>query len=355
MTDDPWVVLPVTVVIVALSAFFVAVEFAALAAKRHRLEDAASGSRSARAALRSSSELTLLLAGSQLGITAATLALGAISKPAVHHWLTPAFEGWGVPAVAADVAGFVLALLVVTFVHLVVGEMAPKSWAIAHPERSATLLALPMRAFMWVFRPLLRALNAAANRLVRRVGVEPSDELAVGHTPDALLHLVEHSADVGALDEGFSRQISGALEMQRLTVGELVRAGRPAAVPAGGTVGDVREATRRTGHLRILLAGTGGTGGTNGTATGGAGTEPEITGVVHVRDTLVAPDGAPAADHARPVFRLAAGTTVHEALGQMRETQNHLALVTDERGVVGVVTLADVLRRLFPRPVGQAG
>ncbi|MFC3688773.1 hemolysin family protein [Aquipuribacter hungaricus] len=344
MTDDPWVVLPATVVIVALSAFFVAVEFAALAAKRHRLEDAASSSRSARAALRSSSELTLLLAGSQLGITAATLALGAISKPAVHHWLTPAFEGWGVPAVAADVAGFVLALLVVTFVHLVVGEMAPKSWAIAHPERSATLLALPMRAFMRVFRPLLRALNAAANRLVRRVGVEPSDELAVGHTPDALLHLVEHSADVGALDEGFSQQISGALEMQRLTVGELVRAGRPAAVPAGGTVGDVRDATRRTGHLRILLAGP-----------RGAGAEPEITGVVHVRDTLVAPDGAPAADHARPVFRMAAGTTVHEALGQMRETQNHLALVTDGSGVVGVLTLADVLRRLFPRPVEHAG
>jgi CBS domain containing-hemolysin-like protein len=329
-----WVVVVLTVAIVALSAFFVAVEFAALAAKRHRLEEAAPGSRAARAALRNSSELTLLLAGSQLGITAATLALGAISKPAVHHWLTPLFETWGLPLVAADVAGFVLALLVVTFVHLVVGEMAPKSWAIAHPERSATLLALPMRAFMAVFRPLLRALNAAANALVRRVGVEPADELAVGHSPDALRHLVEHSANVGALDARFSAQISGALALERTTVRELVVPDAPlAAVPADATVGAVREATRRTGHLRILL-----------------GTRTRLTGVVHVRDTLTAADDVPAAGFARPVFSLGAGTTVHAALTAMRETRNHLAVVADGDAVLGVLTLSDVLRRLFPEP-----
>jgi CBS domain containing-hemolysin-like protein len=329
-----WVVVVLTVAIVALSAFFVAVEFAALAAKRHRLEEAAPGSRAARAALRNSSELTLLLAGSQLGITAATLALGAISKPAVHHWLTPLFETWGLPLVAADVAGFVLALLVVTFVHLVVGEMAPKSWAIAHPERSATLLALPMRAFMAVFRPLLRALNAAANALVRRVGVEPADELAVGHSPDALRHLVEHSANVGALDARFSAQISGALALERTTVRELVVPDAPlAAVPADATVGAVREATRRTGHLRILL-----------------GTRTRLTAVVHVRDTLTAADDAPAAGFARPVFSLGADTTVHAALTAMRETRNHLAVVADGDAVLGVLTLSDVLRRLFPEP-----
>jgi CBS domain containing-hemolysin-like protein len=333
-----WVVVVLTVAIVAVSAFFVAVEFAALAAKRHRLEEAAPGSRAARAALRNSSELTLLLAGSQLGITAATLALGAISKPAVHHWLTPLFRTWGLPLVAADVVGFVLALLVVTFVHLVVGEMAPKSWAIAHPERSATLLALPMRAFMAVFRPLLRALNSAANALVRRVGVEPADELAVGHSPDALRHLVEHSANVGALDARFSAQISGALALERTTVRELVVPDAPlAAVPADATVGAVREATRRSGHLRVLL-----------------GTRTRLTGVVHVRDTLTAADDVPAAGFARPVFSLAAGTTVHAALTAMRETRNHLAVVTDGDAVLGVLTLSDVLRRLFPEPETSA-
>ncbi|WP_369138679.1 hemolysin family protein [Modestobacter versicolor] len=332
--SDPWVVLAATVAIVGLSAFFVAVEFALMAAKRHRLEDAAATSRSARAALRSSSELTLLLAGSQLGITVCTLALGAVTKPAVHHWLTPLFEGWGLPAVAADVAGFVLALAVVTFIHLVVGEMAPKSWAIAHPERSATLLALPMRAFMTLTRPLLRMLNGAANALVRRVGVEPADQVAVGHTPDALRHLVEHSTNVGALDAGYSAQLSGALEMEHLTVREMVRARALTGVRAGATVGEVRQATRDSGHLRIL--------------TGIEGSRP--TGVVHVRDTLTAADDVPAAGFARPVFTLDAGSTLHAALKEMRETRNHLAVVTDGDDVVGVLTLADVLRRLFPQP-----
>jgi CBS domain containing-hemolysin-like protein len=338
MTDNPWVVLTATVAIVGLSAFFVAVEFALMAAKRHRLEDAATTSRAARAALRSSSELTLLLAGSQLGITLCTLALGAITKPAVHHWLTPLFETWGLPEVAADVAGFVLALIIVTFIHLVVGEMAPKSWAIAHPERSATLLALPMRAFMWATRPLLRTLNEAANQLLRKVGVEPTNEVAAGQNPEALLHLVEHSANVGALDARFSAQISGALEMQRLTVRELVTPGAPlTAVPADATVGQLRETARRSGHLRILLR-----------------DGERITGVVHVRDTLTAPDEAPAAQFARPVFTLDADTPVHAALKAMRETRNHLAVVTDAGSVVGVITLADVMRRLFPQAATAA-
>jgi CBS domain containing-hemolysin-like protein len=340
MSDNPWIVLVATVAIIALSAFFVAVEFALMAAKRHRLEDAAVTSRSARAALRSASELTLLLAGSQLGITVCTLALGAVTKPAVHHWLTPLFEGWGLPLVAADIVGFVLALIIVTFIHLVVGEMAPKSWAIAHPEKSATALALPMRAFMWVFRPLLKGLNAAANGLLRKVGVEPADQVAIGHSPDALLHLVEHSANVGALDARYSAQISGALEMQRLTVRELVTPGAPlVAVRTNATAGDVRGATRRSGHLRILL----------GVVDG----EP-LAGVVHVRDTLTAPDDAPAAPFARPVFTLDADTTVHAALKLMRETRNHLAVVTDAGSVIGVITLADVLRHLFPQATTAA-
>ncbi|WP_380158783.1 hemolysin family protein [Kineococcus sp. R86509] len=334
MTDNPFVIVPVTLVIVGLSAFFVAAEFALLAAKRHRLEDAA-GTAAGRAALKSASELTVLLAGSQLGITACTLALGAISKPAVHHWLTPAFEAVGLPAVAADVLGFVLALFVVTFVHLVVGEMAPKSWAIAHPERSALLLALPMRGFIWVFRPVLLLLNSMANALVRRAGAEPASEVAAGHSPDALRHLLEHSTNVGALDAGFSEQLSGALELERLTVRELLGS-VPVCVPASASVDEVREVTRRTGHLRILI-----------------GSPERITGVVHVRDTLTEPDGTPVTPFVRPAFTLDADTSVHVALTRMRETRHHLAVVTSHAGgaehVEGVVTLADVLRRLFPR------
>jgi len=333
MSSNPVVVVLATVVIIALSAFFVAVEFAALAAKRHRLEERAATSRSARAALRNSAELTLVLAGAQLGITACVLALGALSKPAVDAWLTPAFVAVGLPPVVADVSGFVLSLFVVTFIHLVVGEMAPKSWAIAHPEKSSMLLAPAMRAFMWVFRPALRAMNGSANWMLRRVGVEPVDEVAAGHSPDTLRVLVQHSTEVGALEEGFSSQISGALQLQDMTVADLVSGKPVASVPASATAGDVRAETRASGHLRILL----GDGDRLGT-------------VVHVRDTLVLADDAPAAPVGRPVFTLEAATPVASALRRMQETRNHLAVVTDGGRVVGVVTLADVLRRLFPQP-----
>lgn len=332
--ENPIVVAVATVVIIAASAFFVAVEFALMAAKKHRLEDAAPTSRSARAALRSSSELTVLLAGSQLGITVSVLALGAITKPAVHHWLTPLFEDWGAPYWGADVAGFVIALIVVTFLHLVVGEMAPKSWAIAHPERSATLLALPMRGFMVLTRPLLRALNNAANWCLVKVGVEPVDEMAGSQDPAGLRQLVEHSANVGALDASYSAQLAGALDLETLTVGDLVRRTPPSSVAPGARVSDVQAASIGSGHLRILV-----------------GDATRAQGVVHVRDTLELDPASGIEALTRPVLELSADTTVHSGLARMRESGNQLAVVTDPARpgrMIGLVTVADLLQKLFP-------
>lgn len=329
--SNPVVVVITTILLIALSAFFVAAEFALLAAKRHRLQDRAADSRSARAALRSFNELTVLLAGCQLGITACALALGAITKPAVKYALAPVFESTGAPGWVASASAFVLALIVVTFLHLVVGEMAPKSWAIAHPESAATLLALPMRGFMWATRPLLVALNEMANWCLRRVGVEPQASVASGQTAEDLRQLVEHSANVGALDASYSSQLTEALNLQTLTVGELVSPGQGiTAVEESATVTQVQAASLDSGHLRILLT-----------------RDDEVVGVVHVRDTMSEDGPRPTREVMRPVFRLDATTPVYAALATMRETRNHLALVDGEGGP-GVVTLADVLNRLFP-------
>jgi len=332
--SSPWAVLAVTVAIVGLSAFFVAVEFALMSAKRHRLQDAATASRAARAALRSAAELPLLLAGCQLGITVCTLALGAITKPAVHHWLLPAVEMTGLPVWAADVAAFVLALVLVTFLHLVVGEMAPKSWAIAHPERSATLLALPMRGFIWLTRPLLRALNRAANWCLRRVGVEPVDHVVSGRKPEDLRHLVEHSANVGVLEAGYSAQLSGALSLQSLTLADLVRPGRAlTAVDSDASVADVLRASTRTGHLRILvLAGR------------------TVLGVVHVRDALMAPPQRPVSSLMRPPQTMPPTAPAYQALARMKQTNTQLLVVTDAGQMPAVVTLTDILQQLLPDP-----
>ncbi|MFC6154445.1 hemolysin family protein [Nocardioides yefusunii] len=330
--ENPWVVLAATVIIIVLSAFFVAAEFSLISARRHRLEDAAATSASARAALRSSSELTILLAASQLGITVATLALGAITKPAVHHWLTPVLEGWGMPLWPADVAGFVLALFIVTFLHLVIGEMAPKSWAIAHPEKSAIMLALPMRAFMWIFRPVLKALNGIANWLLGKVGVEAADDLEAGQSPAALLHLVEHSAEVGALEEEYTAQLTGALQLEKLTLGDVVRHSRLTTVPRVATVGDVQAASLSSGHLRILV-----------------GDQHSVVGMVHVRDTLTVNPAEGLSPYLRKVQHLGLDTKVYDALAHMRRTKSQLVLVDDAEGkAIGVITMADLLKGLFP-------
>jgi CBS domain containing-hemolysin-like protein len=335
----------VAVVLVALSAFFVAVEFALVAARRHRLEEAAPTSAAARAALRSARDLSLLLAGSQLGITLCTLGLGAIAKPAVHDLLLPVLTGWGLPEVTADVAAFAMALVAVTFVHLVVGEMAPKSWAIAHPERSAVLLALPMRAFLTVTRPLLVALNALASTCLRRVGVEPVDELGAGRSPDDLRELVDHSATTGTLDRRRHDRLVMALDLDTATVGSLTQPiGSVATVGVDADPEEIREATRSTGHLRLVVRDGG-----------------RLVGVVHVRDALAAAPGLRARDLMRPVLTLPADEPASAALRTMRERRTHLALVRDglrgtrpgpdlvpPGGLMGLLTLQDLLDRLLP-------
>lgn len=326
-----WGVAAWTVVIIGLSAFFVAAEFALMAAKQHRLETRA-GTFAGRAALKNSTELTLVLAGAQLGITVCTLALGAITKPAVHHALMPLLEA-GLPRAAADVVAFVLALIIVTFLHLVIGEMAPKSWAIAHPEDSSVLLAVPLRAYMWLTRPVLRAMNWLANWLVRRAGAEPVDELHHGQDAAGLRHLVEHSANVGALDARFTGSLEQVLTLRDTKVREVLPAVRMfSAVPVGASLADVQEATRATRHLRVLVR--------DGERT---------VGVVHVRDTLAAPDlSAPAMSLARTPVMVTADTGLATAVAALRQERTQLAIVTDGDLELGVLTFEDVLPGLMP-------
>lgn len=333
-----WGVWVATAVIVALSAFFVAVEFSLMAARRHRLEERAT-TLAGRAALKNSAELTLLLAGSQLGITVCTLALGAVTKPAVHHLVMAPLTALGLTGVAADVVSFVLALVLVTFLHLVVGEMAPKSWAIAHPEDSAVLLSLPMRWFMAVVRPLLIGMNAAANWLVRRAGAEPVEELSNGQDAAGLRELVEHSANVGALDPRYRGSLTRVLRLRDQTAGELVASDRAVtAVGPDAVAGDVQAATRASGHLRVLVRDGGRT-----------------VGVVHVRDTLAADPGTPVAALMRPPVIVDAATGLTTVLTRLRQGRTQLAVVADGDRERGVVTLEDILPGLMPDSIVDAG
>lgn len=334
MTGNPVVVVAVTTLLIVLSAFFVIIEFSLLGARRHRLEAEATTNRSARAALRGINELTIMLAGAQLGITACTFALGAVTKPAVDAWLAPVLVSGNVPEQVAGGTSFVLSLVFVTFLHLVVGEMMPKSWAIAYPETSAKLIGVPARGFVWLVRPLLVWINSVANRLVAASGVTPVDRPAVGgKDADTIRHLVEHSASVGALDASFRRPLSSVLDLRNLTVEELTSPGRiPTAVPLTATAADVQRAAARSRHMRILVE----------NAYGGA------PGVVHVRDTLMEPPDRPVEMLVRPAFVLDAGTPVYESFAQIRGAGEQFAVVMDGGRFIGVVTVSDILRRVLP-------
>ncbi|QIB64357.1 CNNM domain-containing protein [Kineobactrum salinum] len=332
--NDPLTVTLVTIALIALSGFFVIIEFALLGARRHRLEELAENSPSARAALRGMNDLTLMLAGAQLGITFCTFALGAVTKPAVDYWLGPIFLAVGLPDWAAGGAAFGLALFVVTFLHLVVGEMAPKSWAIAHPEKSALAIGIVSRGYVWPLRPLLSWVNWIANWLVKASGVEPIESAAVGGQDiNTIRQLVEHSGKVGTLKPQMQQQLSGLIDLGSLPLESLITEGEtPAHVVRGATVADIRGVAIQSGHLRILVL-------------GASGIKPAV---VHVRDTLLEPTDRLAHEIARKAFILDAKTPVYEALTRMRKASVQLAVVMSGGRMRGVVTLADILKRVLP-------
>ncbi len=332
--NDPMTVTLATIALIGLSAFFVIIEFSLLGARRHRLEELAVRSRSARAALRGMNDLTLMLAGAQLGITLCTFALGAVTKPAVDYWLGPVLTAWGMPEWAAGGTAFGLALFVVTFLHLVVGEMAPKSWAIAHPERSVLAIGVISRAYVWPLRPFLRWVNRIANRLVKASGVEPVESAAVGGQDIATIRqLVEHSAKVGTLKPRMQQQISGLIDLGTLPVEALLTEGAvPPPLAQGTTVADVQAAAIQLGHTRILLL-------------DADGVTPSV---VHVRDTLLEPTAGPAHELARRDYVLDAQTPVYEALARMRKSRVQIAVIMSDGHMRGVVTLADILKRVLP-------
>ena len=330
-----WTVFLVTVLLIALSAFFVVIEFSLIGARRYRLESEAAENASARAALRGMNELTTMLAAAQLGITACTFGLGAITKPAVEYWLDPILVALGLPVWISGGTAFALSLLLVTFLHLVVGEMAPKSWAIANPELSAKVIGIASRIYLWPIRPFLNWVNSIANRLVRAVGVTPVDRAAVGgQDADTIRQVVEHSAQIGVLEPQLKSSITEAIQLQSITAGDFTKPGPEiASVSFNSTVKDVQEESRRSGHLRILVR----------------DKNDDISHVIHVRDTLQVALDKPVKKYMRPVYKTSAETPLYAMLQSMKQAGVQLALVEHPGSLQSVVTVKDIIKRILPQ------
>ncbi|WP_214322735.1 hemolysin family protein [Nonomuraea sediminis] len=325
-----------TLLLLIGNGFFVAAEFALVAAKRHRLEKAAAqGSRAAAAAVSGIRELTLMLAGAQLGITLCSLGLGVVSEPVIAETLTPLFHALGLPEAGAHAVAFVIALAIITFLHMVLGEMAPKSWAIANPERSATLLALPFRGFTVLVRPLLRLLNGITNLLLRLFGVHPRSGSANPRTPEQLSHLIEESRRLGLIDSDDHVILSSALDAPETGIGPLIiPKDEIVGVPAAATAQDVIDMTAHTGRTRLVVWQDG-----------------RPAGLVHVRDAYLArrrDASTTAGDLAHHLPAIPAGSSVSAAVTHLRSAHSQLALAHAEDGtLVGLVSLDDLLTTLL--------
>ncbi|MBQ1122242.1 MULTISPECIES: hemolysin family protein [Streptomyces] len=326
----------VTLLLLIGSGFFVAAEFALVAAKRHRVEKAVSeGRRGAKAALAGMRELSLMLAGAQLGITVCTLGLGSVSKPAISHALDPLLHKLGLPGGISYGVSFAIAMAVVVFLHMVAGEMAPKSWAIAHPERSAMLLTPTFRGLVTVVRPLIWLFNKMSNGLVRMCRVTPREELASVHNREQLAHLVAESERLGLINRTDSGLITRSLtEPQSPVAGLQVPAARIASVPADAGLEGILRAAADSDRTRLLVR-----------------DGETVLGSLHARDALVARAGDRpplARDLARPIPELSESDTVADAVERLRHKRASLALVRDESGrLTGMVSLDDLLARLL--------
>jgi CBS domain containing-hemolysin-like protein len=323
--------------LLAGNAFFVAAEFALVSAKRHRLEQsAAEGSRAARAAVAGARQLSLMLAGAQLGITLCTLGLGALAEPAVANLLDPLLVAIGLPTQLSYVIAFAVSLVLVVFLHMVLGEMVPKSWVISHPERSALRLALPFRGFARTVRWLLAGLNNTTNALLRLLKVQQQNELAQAHRPDDLRMLVRQSGEHGLIALGQQRLLTRMLQLQNTTLAQvMVPVGSVVAVNEYTTARALERLSRDTGHSRFPVTDVHG----------------KFVGLVHIREVVRATaTGAdpPARKLMTTPLTLSATLPVAAAGTAMREHRAQLALVvgSDDR-VIGIVSLEDLLEELI--------
>jgi CBS domain containing-hemolysin-like protein len=338
------VALAVAVGLLLANAFFVAAEFALLASRRSRLQQLElEGHRTAGRAAAALRRLTLMLAGAQLGITMASIGLGAVAEPALAHLFEDWFHALGVPERLSHLVAFAVALSLVVLAHMVLGEMAPKSWAISAPERSAMLLVRPFTAFVRLLQPVIWTLNKVANGVIRLFGVIPQEERLMVHGSADLARLLEESVVEGTLPAEDAGLLSRAIRLSGLDA-ETAMTPRTAivAVPATASIDEVEEAARRSGHRRILVHAASGL--------------DDVTGVLHVRDVLLL-DGAErvtatAASLVKPVLAVLERHPLEDVLLDMQAQRNRFAVVVDELGTVaGLVTLEDVLETL----VSQVG
>jgi CBS domain containing-hemolysin-like protein len=327
-------------VLVVANAFFVAAEFALVSARRTRIEAMIrEGDRKAKAVRAAQQDLYRQLSAAQLGITVASILLGFVAEDTVAYffrqWLA-ALPTWLAFLGRAGVAS-VIALSLISFLHVVFGEQAPKAVAITHPEAVSRWVATPLLIFSWITRPATGLLNSSANWLIRLMGITgASPELERIHSPEEIRMLVEQSEEGGSLQQEDARLLEGVFEFSEKTAQEVMTPRtQMAALEADLTVEAAADQVAITGRSRYPAY---------------TDSLDEIIGVVHAKDILGALRSRPGQTIRtilRPPLFVPGTREVEDVLADMKRLKTHLAIVLDEYGgTAGLVTMEDLLEEI---------
>jgi CBS domain containing-hemolysin-like protein len=326
-------------VLVLVNGCFVATEFAMIAVRISKLETLAdAGSRRARQALQSTRHLSLQLAGAQLGVTMASLGLGFVAEPAVDRLFEQLVGLTPLPERMAHGLALVISLLLVVFVHTVLGETVPKNLAIAAPERTLLALVVPYHAFVALFRPVLRALNWLAAGGARLAGVEQRDALEHASSPEAIAAMLDASHQEGLIEEFQHELLTGALDFAEGTVQSvMVPWSSAVTIARDDTVAGMEKVVSRSGHTRLPLV--------------DRSAGDSVVGFLHAKDLLNAPPEARdlplPSTLVRRLISVGPDTSLETLLARMRQQRIHLAVVVDDAArPLGLVALEDLLEEL---------
>lgn len=324
-------------VLLVVNGFFVGAEFAVISARRSQIEPKAeAGSKAAKTTLWAMEHATLMLATSQLGITVCSLIILNVSEPAIHHLLEIPLGLTSLSYEAISIIAFAVALLLVTFLHVVLGEMVPKNISFSVPTRAALILAPPLVLVARIFKPVIWSLNGIANGILRLFKVEPKDEATSAYTLDEVANIVEQSTRDGMLKDT-TGALTNAFEFTAKTVADVqVPLADMVLLPETSTPADIQQAVARHGYSRYIL-------------TNKAG---DPSGYLHLKDVM---DLTSEAKFTRPVpakriRRLASsfsGAELEDALAAMRRSGSHVARVFDAHGATtGMLFLEDIIEEL---------
>ena len=323
--------------LVAINGFFVAAEFSLVAARRSKLDEMiAKGDRGAKVVQNALKEIDRYIAGTQLGITIASLALGWIGEPVLAHIFDQAFRyiGMNPSATATHVAAVPVAFFLLTFFHIVLGELAPKSIALASPERTAKAVARPLLIFSRFMSPLIWLFNGTANGLLRIIGIEPTTDHE-GHSPEEIRFLVMQAHAHGTLDESDRAMLAGVLDFHEKKARDVMRPRTEiVALDVESTESEVWEVLRRERYSRYPVF---------------RESLDDVIGVFLAKDLWLHSGDAPfnLADFVREPMYVPDSRPAERVLDDLRRTRAHMAVVLDEYGgTAGIVTMEDLVEEV---------